>query len=118
MAVQWDVEHVNQKIRRDTTWNEIQGFISDPTLSGKQKRRLAHSMTKRPFHVTMLFNYTEYQWFSRWYQEDLKYGTYSFEFPKIDGTGNSEYRFAEGGEPSYSNEIGKLIRCSMSWEEV
>lgn len=117
MAEAW-ATGVNQKVRRDTNWREIQGFISDPTLSGKQKRRGAHSMAKRPFQVSMLFDYTEYLLFSYWYQNNLKYGTLSFEFPKIDGSGNSEYRFAEGGEPSYSNESGKMIRCSMVWEEV
>lgn len=117
MAESW-VTGVNQKVRRDTTWNEIQGFISDPTLSGKQKRRMAHSMTKRPFQVSMMFTYTEYLLFSNWYQETLKFGTLSFTFPKIDGVGESEYRFAEGGEPSYSNESGDKIRCSMVWEEV
>ena len=117
MAESW-VTGVNQKVRRDTTWNEIQGFISDPTLSGKQKRRMAHSMAKRQFQVSMLFTYDEYSTFSSWYQETLKYGTLSFAFPKIDGIGNAEYRFAEGGEPSYSNESGKMIRCSMVWEEV
>lgn len=117
MAVQWS-EYVNQKIRRDSTWSEIQGFISDPTLSGKQKRRMAHSMAKRPFQVEMLFDYSEYLVFSDWYQNDIEFGTLSFEFPKIDGSGNAEYRIAEGGAPQYSNISGKKIRCSMSWEEV
>ena len=117
MAEAW-ATGVNQKVRRDTTWSEIQGFISDPTLSGKQKRRMAHSMAKRPFRVSMLFTYTEYVAFSDWYQDDLKFGTLSFAFPKIDGEGTGEYRFAEGGEPSYSNESGQMIRCSMTWEEV
>ena len=117
MAVQWS-EYVNQIIRRDSTWSEIQGFISDPTLSGKQKRRMAHSMAKRPFQVEMLFDYSEYLAFSDWYQNDIKFGTLSFEFPKIDGSGNAEYRIAEGGAPQYSNVSGKKIRCTMGWEEV
>lgn len=117
MAVAWD-SNVNQKVRRESTWSEIQGFISDPTLSGKQKRRKAHSMAKRPFQVSMLFTYDEYEDFSEWYQDDLEFGTLSFSFPKIDGTGDAEYIFAEGGEPQYSNESGKLIKCTMTWEEV
>lgn len=117
MAVTWD-SGVNQKILRDSSWGEIQGFISDTTLSGKQKRRMAHSMAKRPFQVSMLFTYTEYVAFSDWYQDDLKFGTLSFAFPKIDGEGTGEYRFAEGGEPQYTNESGVMIRCNMVWEEV
>ena len=115
MAVQW-ATGVNQKIRRDTTWSEISGFITDETLSGKTKRRMAHSMAKRPFSVFMLFNYTEYALFKAWYQNTTKFGTLSFEFPTIDGTGTSEYRFTN--PPQYSNESGKIIRCSMDWEEV
>ena len=117
MAITW-ADGVNQKVRRDTTWSEVEGFISDPTLSGKQKRRMAHSMAKRQYQVTMLFNYTEYLLFSQWYQEDLKFGTLSFTFPTIDGVGDSEYRFVEGGVPQYTNESGRMIRCSMTWEEV
>ena len=64
----------------------------------------------------MLFTYTEYTNFSTWYNTTLKRGALSFEFPKIDGTGNSEYRMTSA--PSYSNESGKVIRCDMEWEEV
>ena len=117
MAVQWKTG-VNKIVRRDSTWSEIQGFISDPTLSGKQKRRMAHSMAKRPFQVVMLFNYTEYLLFSDWYQDDIKYGTLAFEFPRIDGNGNAEYRFADGGAPQYTNQSGKMIKVEMAWEEV
>ena len=109
---------VNQKIRRETTWGEIQGFISDPTLSGKQKRRMSASMAKRQFQVTMLFTYTEYSAFTEWYKTTIKFGTLPFDFPKIDGTGTAQYRFADGGSPQYSNDSGKQIRCSMVWEEV
>lgn len=118
MAVQW-AEYVNQKVRRDgTSWGEIEGFISDPTLSGKQKRRMSASMAKRTFNVSFLFSYNEYLLFSNWYQNSIKYGTLSFEFPKIDGTGNAEYRIASGGAPQYSNQSGKVIQCTMVWEEV
>lgn len=117
MAEAW-ATGVNQKVRRETTWSEIQGFISDPTLSGKTKRRMASSMAKRPFEVSMLFTYEEYLLFSYWYQNDIKFGTLSFEFPIIDGSGTGEYRFADGGAPHYSNESGKLIKCTMTWEEV
>ena len=117
MAEAW-ATGVNQIVRRESTWGEIQGFISDPTLSGKQKRRMSHSMAKRPFQISMLFTYNEYVNFSAWYQTTIKFGTLSFAFPKIDGSGTGEYRFAEGGEPQYSNESGQLIKCTMAWEEV
>lgn len=118
MAVQWPA-YVNNKVRRvGTSWEEIKGFISDPTLSGKQKRRMAHSMAKRTFQVSFLFSYYEYLLFSNWYQNDIKYGTLSFEFPKIDGIGNAEYMIASDGAPKYSNQSGRIIKCNMIWEEV
>ena len=107
---------VNQKIRRDTTWSEISGYIADETMSGKAKRRMAHSLAKRPFSISMLFDYTEYGIFKGWYQNTIKQGTLSFNFPKIDGSGTAEYRFTQ--PPQYSNESGKVIRCTMEWEEV
>ena len=118
MAVAWD-EHVNQKVRRDSTWNEVTGFISDETLSGKTKRRMAHSLAKRPFRITMIFDYTEYEWFKYWYQNVTKRGTLSFAFPKIDSSaGTGEYRFTSDGAPQYSQTSGQLITCTMGWEEV
>jgi len=115
MAQDW-ASNVNQKIRRDTTWSEISGYISDETLSGKTKRRMAHSLAKRPFSVSMLLSYDEYTRFTQWYNSTIKKGTLSFNFPKIDGTGTAEYRFTS--PPTYTNESGQLIRCSMDWEEV
>lgn len=118
MAVAWS-ESVNKIIRRDgTSWGEIEGFITDKTLSGKQKRRMSASMAKRQFNVTMIFTFSEYEYFTYWYKKDLKYGTLPFDFPKIDGIGTSTYRIAEGGAPKYTNQSGKLINCSMIWEEV
>ena len=117
MAEQWD-EHVNQKVRRNSSWSEIVGFISDTTMSGKTKRRMAHSLAKRPFSIQMLFTKDEYDYFSAWYRNKLKYGTLSFSFPKIDGTGTAEYRFTSSGAPKYANQSGKLISCEMEWEEV
>lgn len=115
MAVDWS-SSVNKKILRDSTWQEVSGFISDETLSGKTKRRMAHSLAKRPFSVTMIFDYNEYSAFTNWYKNTAKLGALSFNFPKIDGTGTAEYRFTS--PPSYSNDSGQLIRCSMDWEEV
>ena len=118
MAQAW-ATNVNQKILRDgSSWNEIDGFIEDPTLSGKKKRRMAHSMAKRTFSVTLNMTYTEYASFKTWYEETIKYGTLSFAFPKIDGSGNGEYIFASGGAPKYTNSSGQIISCNMVWEEV
>ncbi len=118
MAVQW-ADNVNQKVLKDgSSWGEIEGFISDPTLSGKQKRRMSATMAKRQFTVSMHFTYTEYSLFTVWYKNSLHFGTLSFDFPRIDGTGTAEYRIAEGGAPKYSNVSGKIIQCDMIWEEV
>lgn len=121
MAVEWD-SHVNKKIKRSgSSWGLPQGFISDKTKSGKPKRRLAHSMGKEKIPVTMHFTYTEYTYFKYWYENTCCYGTYSFNFPTIDAlanSGNTEYEFAEGGEPQFENISGTLIECKMTWQEV
>ena len=119
--VQW-ASGVNTIIRRSgSTWNEVEGFIEDESLSGKTKRRIAHSMGKRPFSVVMQFSFSEYETFTQWYNETCRRGAYSFSFPQIDKTGtvqNKEYRFAQGGQPSYSNPSSTTIDCTMTWEEV
>ena len=117
MAETW-CETVNQKVLKESSWSEVIGFLSDETLSGKTKRRYAHSLAKRPISVNMLFTYDEYEDFTYWYNNTIKRGTLSFIFPRIDGTGDAEYRFASNGAPSYSNNSGKIIKCSMQWEEV
>ena len=120
MSVAWP-DNINTKIRRNgTDWSDVCGFISDTTRSGKQKRRLAHSQGKRPFSVKMIFNLLEYSYFTNWYKTICRYGFYSFNFPKIDASGSSyaEYRFQKDTYPKYSNISGKMIECTMSWEEV
>lgn len=120
MIVNW-CDGVNTNIQKSgTSWEEIQGFICDNTRSGKQKRRLSASQTKKQYNVSFNFNYREYLLFSDWYQNTLRYGFHSFYFPKIDEiNGNEvEYRFADGGNPSYENNSGKIIKASMIWEEV
>lgn len=112
---------INQKVRRDgTSWNEISGFIEDKTKSGKVKRRLANSKEKRTFSVKFIFTFEEYELFSEWYQKTILYGSKSFMFPKIDSETKEyvEYRITNDGVPSYSNRSGKLIECSMKWEEI
>lgn len=119
-TVNW-AEGVNKKILRSgTSWSEIQGFITDKTRSGKTKRRLYASQAKKEFSVAFYFSYAEYLLFSDWYKNTLRYGLHSFYFPKIDRVGGdeTEYRFADGGEPQYENVSGKIIKASMTWEEV
>lgn len=118
MAVSWD-SHVNTKVLRDgSSWGEIDGFIEDGTLSGKKKRRMAHSLASRQYTVQLNMTYEEYAYFKAWYRNDIKFGSLSFEFPNIDGSGTNEYRFVSGGAPRYTNQSGQIISCSMVWEEV
>lgn len=119
--VEWN-ENVNQKVRRSgTSWNEPTSFIEDETRSGKMKRRLSKSYSKREFSVKMRFSLTEYRYFRGWFENTLKRGVYAFHFPKIDSDNPSEisvYRFTSEGVPSYENSAGKIIDVSMKWEEV
>ncbi len=121
MAVQWD-SRINQKVLRDgTSWEEPETVIEDTTRSGKQKRRLYASMTKRQFTVSFNFTLEEYGYFREWYTTYLRQGAFSFEFPQLDSDDNTqlkEYRIKKGGFPKYSNKSGKIIACSMTWEEV
>ena len=122
MAVKDWAVGVNTKVLRDgTSWGEFAGFISDDTRSGKVKRRLAHSQTKRIFNVAINMTKTEYDLFHTWYVNDLSYGLYAFNFPKIDSEDKSilrPYRFTSDGAPQYSNTGGKIIKVTMQWEEV
>ena len=118
--IQW-ASGVNQLIRRDgTAWNNPANFIEDETRSGKRKRRLYATQSKRIYSIKMMFTHTEYVTFDAWFQNTLKYGLYPFEFPAIDKSinGNKLYRFTKDGEPQYSNPSGKFVSCSMKWEEV
>ena len=79
------------------------------------------SMAKRPFTVRMRFTYDEYVLFDTWYNNVCFKGVNSFAFPKIDSTDKTierEYRFVAGQAPKYTNPTGKIIECSMQWEEV
>lgn len=114
-------EGVNTRVLRNgTSWQNICGFIEDETRSGKRKRRLYASQTKRQFSVKMNFNIEEYEIFNSWYENTLKYGLYPFAFPEIDGSADSGYRlyrFTSEGYPKYSNPSGNRIECIMQWEE-
>lgn len=105
------------------SWGEISGFIEDKTRSGKVKRRLATTQAKRQFSVKMNFSYEQYVSFRNWYQNNIKYGLKSFGFPNLDKVGHDtedikEYRFVSSGSPKYSNPSGKIVQCTMTWEEV
>ena len=79
------------------------------------------SMAKRPFNIRMRFTYDEYVLFDSWYNSVCYKGVNSFAFPKIDSTDKTierEYRFVAGTSQRYSNPTGKIIECSMQWEEV
>lgn len=115
------LESVNTRVLRNgTSWNEVQGFITDITRSGKTKRRLASSMQKQTFTVKFLFSLAEYTDFRNWYKNTILYGSRSFLFPEIDSQSGSyvEYQIAEGGSPQYSNPTGDKIECTMKWERV
>lgn len=118
--IEWDKEVPQKVLRSGSSWNDIQGFITDETKSGKVKRRYAHFMGKRQFTVTMHFDLEEYQKFKKWYKTKCLYGAESFRFPTIDAQDGmfSEYRFADGGAPSYSNIGGNIIEVTMTWEEL
>lgn len=121
MAVNWD-SNVNTRVMRNgTDWSEPETIIEDKTRSGKPKRRLAFSSERRKFNVAFKFNTDEYSAFRTWFVDYLRKGMNSFNFPKVDSldkTVMQEYLIAKGGFPKYSNESGKIIRCTMIWEEV
>ena len=121
MAVSWD-SNVNQKVLRSGTgWEEPVTIIEDKTRSGKVKRRFAHSCENRTFSVAFNFTLDEYDDFRTWFETTTRCGMYSFYFPQIDGIDKTvlkEYRITKNGFPKYSNESGKIIKCSMTWEEL
>lgn len=121
MAEGWP-SGVNQRILRDgTSWSSPAQFIEDETRSGKRKRRLYASQTKKTFSVKMRFTLSEYKIFDAWFEGNLKSGLYSFYFPQIDASGSTTtkiYRFTADGEPQYSNPSGNYIDATMKWEEM
>ncbi len=117
MTVSW-AANVNQRILRSTDWEDKDGFIEDESLAGKTKRRAALSTDRPEFRVKMRFTQTEYALFRTWWKTVCLRGVYSFEFPKIDGSGNAVYRFKKGGAPRYNNQTGILVDVTMTWEAV
>lgn len=112
---------VNKRVLRDgADWQETSGFIEDETRSGKRKRRLYATQSKREFSLKMRFSLAEYNLFRSWYVGTLKYGFHSFSFPQVDSVEKKTmktYRFTSDGAPKYSNPDGKIIEASMKWEE-
>lgn len=113
---------VNKRILRDgTQWDNPTQFIEDETRSGKRKRRLYATQSKKSFSVKMRFTENEYHIFETWFEDILYSGLYSFNFPMIDSSGKTVskiYRFTSDGAPQYSNPSGKYIDVSMKWEEM
>lgn len=118
---QW-ASGVNTRILRDgTSWSNPTQFIEDETRSGKRKRRLYATQSKKPFNVKMMFTESEYETFDNWFESTLKSGLFPFYFSQIDKSGNTVtkvYRFTKDGSPQYSNNSGKIITCTMKWEEM
>ena len=118
--IQW-ATGVNQNILREGAgWNSPANFIEDETRSGKRKRRLYATQRKRTYSIKMKFPHSEYVIFDNWFNSTLKFGLYPFEFPCIDKAtqGNKLYRFTVDGEPKYDNPSGKIVACTMIWEEA
>ena len=108
-------------LRNGSEWAEISAVKEDKTRSGKPKRMLYASMGSRQFTVRMRLTHAEYLIFTEWYNKECFKGLVSFAFPVIDSlnrVAEREYRFVSGTAPRYSNPGGKLIDCSMQWEEV
>lgn len=120
-TVSWDSRVNTRVLRSGTSWSDATLFIEDETKSGKTKRRLAHSQSKRSFSVSMRLSPEEYEYFRIWFKETTFGGLYPFTFPRIDSVDpdeTAEYRFTSDGAPSYSNPGGRMIDVSMEWEEV
>lgn len=114
--IDW-AEGVNKQIKRGSNWELPSGVILEETRSGKRKSRPAEQLLPKPFSVDMIFSYNEYLIFEAWFTTKLRNGALTFKFPDvITGLVDREYRII--GNPSFDNPSGKLIKCSMEWEEV
>lgn len=114
------VENVNKKILRQSSWENPVGIIADETRSGKRKIRRAHSIEPLTFLIIMHFSHTEYILFQEWFHYALQKGAETFQFPQIDGIGNTlkEYRFAPNSKLQFNNLTGKIIEAKFTWETV
>lgn len=107
---------VNQTVYSDTNWEIGDGVISDTMRSGKKKTRLASSTVPTSVSVVMIFTRDEYAIFETWFKTSLRFGALTFQFPKIAGSGNAEYRILPS--PSFSQWGADTIKATMKWEEA
>lgn len=106
---------VNKVILNETTGTFGDGLIQDTTTSGKKKTRLRSTAVPDTYPVVMSFEKSEFEIFETWFKQYLRYGTLTFQFPKIAGTGYGEYRITK---VSWGNPGGNIIRVTMAWEEA
>lgn len=108
---------VSKTILQDTTGKFRSGTVSDTMRSGKKKSRLISTTSPKPFSVAMILTRAELEIFEAWYETDLRFGTLTFQFPKIAGSGDSEYRILDTNPPSWSQWGSSTVKLTMSWEE-
>lgn len=110
----------NRVLKNGTSWNFRKGFISDKTKSGKVKRRIANSMERQVYTLSINFPYEEYIIFNKWYEEELKNGVYPFYFDDIEKIESEKqvYQFTDDGCPQISNRYGNILSISMKWEKI
>ena len=114
--IEWNPD-INKQIKRGTGWKLPLGVILENTRSGKKKSRPANQLEGKIFDIQMIFSYEEYLLFENWYTINLRNGAETFSFPDVfNSLVNKEYRIVS--TPTFSNESGKVIKCSMQWEEV
>lgn len=107
---------VNQVILDSTTGSLGAGVISDSMRSGKTKTRLESTSAPERFSVSMKFTLEEWDTFKAWYKINLRMGALSFQFPRIAGSGNGEYKILP--TPSWAQLTPSLVKVSMQWEEA
>lgn len=109
-------DNVNKTILQEATGKFRSGRISDTMRSGKKKTRLLSTTSPKPFSISMIMTRDELAIFESWYEINLRFGTLSFQFPKIAGTGNAEYKIV-GEDPSWVQWGASTVKITMSWEE-
>jgi hypothetical protein len=107
---------VNQIVLNNTSGALGDGVLSDTMRSGKKKTRLRSTSAPESFSVVMKMTREEFELFRTWYKVDLRMGALSFQFPKIAGTGNTEYKILPA--PAWSQLAANYLQVSMQWEEA
>lgn len=106
---------VNKTVLQEATGKFRSGTVSDTMRSGKKKTRLISTTAPKPFSVSMIMTRTELAIFESWYEVNLRLGSLSFQFPKIAGTGNAEYRIID--TPAWVQWGASTVKLTMTWEE-